>query len=44
MKIIQINTIERLIEGETITNIYGLGDDNNIYFWVPETQEWHLFG
>lgn len=37
MKIIQI-----LIS--PTESIFGLGDDGLMYFWIPETQEWHIYG
>lgn len=43
MKIIQITTD---INGDGLnidSGIYGLGDDNNIYYWIPREAKWTLW-
>lgn len=53
MKIIQIihvpdtSSYREMAEREPNVNeteIFGLGDDGLVYFWIPESQEWHIYG
>lgn len=54
MKIIQIihvtgretftQAMERAEKGIEETIIFGLGDDGLVYFWIPESREWHIYG
>lgn len=42
VKIIQImNSIEAV---NAVWHIYGLGSDSLVYYWVPETREWYIYG
>ncbi len=44
MKIVQISAVvypDVAPKSESV--VYGLGEDNNIYFWLPNTKSWVLY-
>lgn len=43
MKIIQITTDINGNKDDIYSEVYGLGDDNNVYYWNPKTAEWQLW-
>jgi hypothetical protein len=43
MKIIQITTYLSGSVYDIFSEIYGLGDDNKVYYWSAKTGEWKLF-
>ncbi len=43
MKIIQITTDVSGYSEEIYSEVYGLGDDNKVYFWSAKTGEWKLW-
>ncbi len=43
MQIIQITTDVTSYDGEVESSVYGLGDDNRVYYWSPKKVEWVLF-
>ena len=43
MKIIQITTDVSSSGDEIYSDVYGLGDDNKVYYWSAKTTEWKLW-
>ena len=42
VKIIQIAPIQK--DGQGTITIYGLGDDEQVYWWSASKHNWNLFG
>lgn len=43
MKILQITTDISGSSTDIESGVYGLGDDNNVYYWSSKTGEWKLW-
>jgi len=43
MKIVQITTDVNGDRYELTSEVYGLGDDNKVYYWNSNTTEWVLW-
>ncbi|MCR4263262.1 MAG: hypothetical protein NUV98_00905 [Candidatus Roizmanbacteria bacterium] len=42
VKIIQISSIQK--QGDGVITIYGLGDDEKVYWWSASDHVWNLWG